>query len=86
LALPFQRPEPIPLPQTHRAAAESSTPNEVTMTLYSLFDDRRGDDVREMSTRMRTEVARDLAIRLWLAADRSKKQDGDRERAETETD
>jgi hypothetical protein len=68
-------PGPFQLPETQRATAASERPNAVTLVLYASdeptsFDDS-GEHQKAISTHMTPGVARDLAIRLWLAADRS---------------
>ena len=40
------------------------------MTLYCASDEH-GEDVKAVSTELSPALARDLAIRLWLAADAS---------------
>jgi hypothetical protein len=42
----------------------------VTLTLYCASDER-GEDQKAVSIELGTGMARDLAIRLWLAADES---------------
>jgi len=58
------------LPAPQRAEAKSNSPDNVTMTLYCASDET-GDDVKPISIRLAPAMARDLAIRLWLAADDS---------------
>lgn len=65
MPLIFKGPGPFHLSPPQRALAEGNPPNSVTMTLYSPVDER----VETITTEMTVEVARELAIRLWLAAD-----------------
>ena len=74
MTLILNGPGPFQLPETQRAAAESGPPNLVTMVLYSSGESGGGEHLKAISTPMTPSVARDLAIRLWLAADRSEWQ------------
>lgn len=56
------------LPPPQRAEAKCNSPNSITMTLYCASDER-GEDVKAVSAELSPAMARDLAIRLWLAAD-----------------
>jgi hypothetical protein len=58
------------LPAPERAEAKCNSPNSITMTLYCASDEH-GEDVKAVSTELSPALARDLAIRLWLAADAS---------------
>ena len=60
----------LQLPTPQRAVAKGNAPNIVTMTLYCASDER-GDDPKPVSIDLAPAMARDLAIRLWLAADDS---------------
>jgi hypothetical protein len=60
----------LELPDPRRAEAKSSAPYIVTLTLYCASDED-GEDVKPISTHLSPAIARDLAIRLWLAADAS---------------
>jgi hypothetical protein len=60
----------LQLPDPQRAEAESNAPHIVTMILYCASDED-GEDVKPVSTQLSPAIARDLAIRLWLAADHS---------------
>jgi hypothetical protein len=68
-------PGPFHLPATQHATAECDRPNEVTLMLYSSDESASLNGVREqlraISSQMSPRVARDLAICLWLAADKS---------------
>ena len=59
---------PVELPATKCGTAEGNSKNTVAMTL-SL--DEPTEESKRVSTQMTSGVARDLAIRLWLAADQS---------------
>ena len=65
----------LQLPDPHRAEAKSNVPHIITMTLYCASD-RDGEDVKPVSTQLPPAMARDLAIRLWLAADDSEGSGG----------
>ena len=65
----------LQLPDPQRAEAKSNVPHIVTMTLYCASD-RDGEDVKPVSTQLPPAMARDLAIRLWLAADDSEGSGG----------
>ena len=58
------------LPAPERAEAKCNCPNSITMTLYCASDEH-GEDAKAVSTEVSPALARDLAIRLWLAADAS---------------
>ena len=58
------------LPAPERAEANCTSPHSITMTLYCASDEH-GEDVKAVSTELSPALARDLAIRLWLAADAS---------------
>ena len=58
------------LPAPQRAEAKSNFPDAVTMTLYCASDET-GDGLQPISIQLAPDLARDLAIRLWLAADDS---------------
>jgi len=60
----------LQLPAPQRAEVRSNAPNAVTMTLYCPSD-KPGDDLKPVSIDLAPALARDLAIRLWLAADDS---------------
>jgi len=60
----------LQLPAPQRAEAKSNSPNAVTLTLYCTSDER-SEDQKAVSIELGTGMARDLAIRLWLAADES---------------
>ncbi|MEX1061250.1 MAG: hypothetical protein WED13_09555 [Methyloceanibacter sp.] len=60
----------LQLPAPQRAEVKSNAPNAVTMTLYCPSD-KPGDDLKPVSIDLAPALARDLAIRLWLAADDS---------------
>lgn len=62
--------EELQLPEPQRAEAKSNATHIVTMTLYCASD-KDGEDVKPVSTQLPPVMARDLAIRLWLAADDS---------------
>jgi len=59
---------PFELPATQCGTAACHSQKTVAMTL-SL--DEPTDESKQVSTQMASGVARDLAIRLWLAADQS---------------
>jgi hypothetical protein len=59
----------LQLPAPQRAEAKSNSPDAVTLTLYCASE--RGEDHKAVSIELGTGMARDLAIRLWLAADES---------------
>ena len=59
---------PFELPATQCGTAAGDSKNTVAMTL-SL--DEPTEESKRVSTQMTSGVARDLAIRLWLAADQS---------------
>lgn len=61
------RGEPIRLSRP-TAGAEKTSSDLVTMSLQA--DDESGDPPKIVSAEMTVEEARDLAIRLWLAADK----------------
>jgi len=58
----------LQLPAPQCAEAKSNSPNSVTLTLYCPSDER-GEDLKPVSAPLPSAMARDLAIRLWLAAD-----------------
>jgi hypothetical protein len=58
----------LQLPAPQRAEAKCNSPDAVTLTLYCVSDER-GEDQKAVSIELGTGMARDLAIRLWLAAD-----------------
>jgi hypothetical protein len=60
----------LQLPAPQRAEAKSSSPDAVTLTLYCASDEL-GETQKAVSIELGTGMARDLAIRLWLAADES---------------
>jgi hypothetical protein len=60
----------LQLPAPQRAEAKSNSPDAVTLTLYCASDER-GETQKAVSIELGTGMARDLAIRLWLAADES---------------
>jgi hypothetical protein len=60
----------VQLPAPRRAEAKSSSANAVEMTLYCASDE--GDEkLMPVSTELQPSLARELAIRLWLAADQT---------------
>jgi hypothetical protein len=71
-------PGPFHLPKTQHATAEGDLPNIVSLILCfsdaSDSGDASGEQLRAISTPMTPSVARDLAICLWLAADKSESQ------------
>ncbi len=60
----------LELPAPQRAEAKSDSPNSVTMILHCAADEH-GQDLKAVSIQLGSTMARDLAIRLWLAADES---------------
>ena len=60
----------LQFPTPQRAEAKSNPPAAVTLTLYCASDER-GEDQKAVSIELGAGMARDLAIRLWLAADES---------------
>jgi len=58
----------LQLPAPQRAEVKGNAPNTVTITLYCPSD-RPGDDLKPVSIDLAPAMARDLSIRLWLAAD-----------------
>jgi hypothetical protein len=61
---------PFELPAVHCGIAASNSKETVAMTL-SLGEPT--EESKRVSTQMTSGVARDLAIRLWLAADESER-------------
>jgi len=59
---------PFQLPATQSGAAVGNPQEIVAMTLFSA---ELTEEPKQVSTQMTSGVARDLAIRLWLAADES---------------
>ncbi len=57
----------LQLPAPKRAEVQSGAPNSVEMTLYCPGEDREA--LTPVSIPLAPSLARDLAIRLWLAAD-----------------
>lgn len=62
---------PFELPAIQSGAAAGNSQNTVAMTLTL---DEPTEELKRVSTQMRSGVARDLAIRLWLAADESERR------------
>jgi hypothetical protein len=60
----------VQLPAPQRAEVKSNSPDAVTLTLYCASD-QRAEDPKAVSIELGAGMARDLAIRLWLAADES---------------
>ena len=60
----------LQLPSPQRADAKSNSPNRVTMTLCCPSDEE-GKQEKAITMELTSTMARDLAIRLWLAADES---------------
>lgn len=60
----------LQLPAPQRAEAKSNSPSGVTMTLYCPSDEE-GKQQKAITMELTSAMARDLAIRLWLAADES---------------
>jgi hypothetical protein len=60
----------VQLPAPRRAEAKSSAANVVEMTLYCASD-AGGETLTPVSTELQPSLARELAIRLWLAADQT---------------
>lgn len=58
------------LPAPQRAEAKGNSPDTVTLTLYCASDER-GEEQKPVSIELGAGMPRDLAIRLWLAADES---------------
>lgn len=58
----------VHLPAPERAEAKCNAPSSITMTLYCASDER-GEATKAVSAELSPALARDLAIRLWLAAD-----------------
>jgi hypothetical protein len=58
----------LQLPAPQRAEAKSNSPSRVTMTLYCPSDE---EQQKAITMELTSTMARDLAIRLWLAADES---------------
>ena len=56
------------LPAPHRAEVKSGSSNSVEMTLYCASNER-DEILTPVSIELEPALARDLAIRLWLAAD-----------------
>lgn len=67
MALNFHGPGPFRLPHPKQATAEKTAPNVVSLDLQ--IDDESGDPPKIVSTEMTIAEARNLAIRLWLAAE-----------------
>jgi hypothetical protein len=61
---------PFELPATQNGAAAGNSQRTVAMTLFITLDELT-EEPKRVSTQMTPGVARDLAIRLWLAADES---------------
>jgi hypothetical protein len=61
---------PFELPATQKGAAAGNSKRTVAMTLFTTLDELT-EEPKRVSTQMTPGVARDLAIRLWLAADES---------------
>jgi hypothetical protein len=60
----------LQLPAPQRAEVKSNSPEAVTLTLYCASDER-DEALKAVSIELGAGMARDLAIRLWLAADES---------------
>jgi hypothetical protein len=60
----------LQLPAAQRTEAKSNSPSGVTMTLYCPSDEE-GKQHKAITMELTSAMARDLAIRLWLAADES---------------
>jgi hypothetical protein len=69
LLLRFRGPGPFRLPNPKHATAEKTSPNAVTLKLH--VDGESGDPPKLILADLTAEEARTLAIRLWLAADKS---------------
>ena len=61
-------PDDLELPAPQRAEVKRSSPDLVTLILHCASDER-GEDHKAVSIELGSSMARDLAIRLWLAAD-----------------
>jgi hypothetical protein len=61
----------VQLPTPRRFEVKSGSPNSVELTLYCPDHDR-DEKPTPVSVELRPAFARDLAIRLWLAADETK--------------
>ena len=58
----------VQLPAPRRAEVKSGSPNSVEMTFYCASNER-DETLTPVSIELEPALARDLAIRLWLAAD-----------------
>ncbi len=67
MALTLHGPGPFRLPHPKQATAEKTSANAVSLDLH--VEDESGDPPKIVSTEMTPAEARNLAIRLWLAAD-----------------
>jgi hypothetical protein len=61
---------PFELTVTQNGAAAGNSQRTVAMTLFTTLDEHT-EETKRVSTQMTPGVARDPAIRLWLAADES---------------
>ena len=60
----------LQLPAPRRAEVKSVSANSIEMTLYCASD-AGGETLTPVSTELQPSLARELAIRLWLAADQT---------------
>jgi hypothetical protein len=67
LAFKFRRAGFVRLPAIKHATAGKTGPNIVALTLQ--FDSEDGDATTMLSTQMTAKKARDLAFRMWMAAE-----------------
>ncbi len=67
MALTLLGPGPFQLPRPKQATAEKTSANLVSLDLY--VGDESGEPPKIVSAEMTIAEARNLAIRLWLAAD-----------------
>jgi hypothetical protein len=67
LPLSFRGPGPFRLPHTELATAARDSIDVVALRLH--VDDKGGDPPKIVTAELTTAQARNLAIRLWLAAD-----------------
>jgi hypothetical protein len=68
LVVNFHGPGPYRLPRPKQVTAEKTAPNVVSLDFH--VDDERGDPPKIVSAEMTVAEARNLAIRLWLAAEK----------------